>query len=42
MRETTTVKDRAGNDVLIYKDEEHLYAEYNKPKAKTKPKKSAK
>ncbi len=38
LRETTTVKDRAGNDVLIYKDEAHKYAEWNKPKAAPKPK----
>ena len=41
--ETTTVKDKAGNDVLINKCDEHLYAEFNKPKAKKKaPVKKAK
>lgn len=36
--ETMTVKDKAGNDVLINKSDESLYAEWNKPKAKAKPK----
>ena len=39
--ETITVKDKAGNDVLINKCDEHLYAEFNKPK-KASTKKKAK
>ena len=36
---TVKVKDKAGNDVIVNKEDAHLYAEFNqsKPKAKKKP-----
>jgi hypothetical protein len=34
--ETVTVKDKAGNDVIVNKEDAHLYSEFNKPKSKKK------
>ena len=36
--ETVVVKDKAGNDVTVNKEDAPKYAEYNKPKAKPKAK----
>ena len=40
--ETVKVKDKSGNDIIINKSDEHLYAEFNKPKPKPKAKKKPK
>ncbi len=39
---TVKVKDKAGNDVIVNKEDAHLYDEFKKPAKKTKDKKADK
>jgi hypothetical protein len=34
---TVKVKDKSGNEIIVNKSDEHLYAEYNKKPVKRKP-----
>ena len=38
--ETVKVKDKSGNEIIVNKTDEHLYAEFNKPKRKPVAKKA--